>query len=161
MPASLAKARDYAAKVGLDSSFNELELKLNEAAEAATPKAKELFLGAIKDMSVEDAQGILKGPDNAATQYFETKTRTNLAGEMTPIIESSLAQVGAVSYFNQLMSSYSKIPFAPKVDADLTSHVVDKGMDGIFTYLAKEEKSIRENPVERTTDLLKKVFSAQ
>ena len=161
LPASLAKARDFAARVGLDSSFNELEGKLNEAAEAATPKAKSLFVGAIKEMSVADAKGILSGPDNAATKYFEDKTRTSLAGEMTPLVDKSLAEVGAVSYFNTLMSSYSKIPFAPKVDANLTSHVVDKGMDGIFAYLAKEEKAIRENPVERTSALLKKVFAAR
>lgn len=161
LPKSLAKARDFAAKVGLDSSFNELEAKLNSAAELATPKAKELFLGAIQSMSVQDAQGILKGADNAATSFFETKTRADLASAMRPLIDKSLSEVGAVKYFNQLASSYGKIPLAPKLDADLTSHVVDKGMDGIFLYLAKEEKAIRSDPVKRTTELLKKVFSAQ
>ena len=161
LPNALANARDYAAKVGLDSSFNELETKLNQAAELATPKAKSLFLGAIRDMSLDDAKGILRGPDNAATQYFETKTSASLSAAMRPIVEQSLSQVGAVSYFNQLMASYQKIPLAPKVDADLTGHVVEKGMGGIFYYLAAEEKAIRDNPAKRTTELLQKVFAAQ
>ncbi len=161
LPNALAKAKDYAATVGLDDSFVELETKLNRAAELATPKAKSLFLGAIKDMSVDDAKGILQGPDNAATQYFQEKTSASLSAAMRPIVESSLSEVGAVSYFNQLMSSYKKIPLAPKVDADLTGHVVDKGMGGIFYYLAAEEKAIRDNPAKRTTELLQKVFAGQ
>ncbi|MGH1359942.1 MAG: DUF4197 domain-containing protein [Burkholderiaceae bacterium] len=161
LPKTLAKARDFAAKVGLEGSFDELEVKLNRAAELATPKAKSLFLGAIKDMSVEDAKGILRGPDNAATEFFEKKTRTQLAGEMRPLVEGSLSQVGAVKYFNQLVSRYQKIPLAPKIDADLTGHVVNKGMDGIFAYVAKEEKAIRSDPVKRTTELLRKVFASK
>ena len=161
LPRALGKARDFASKVGLDGSFNELETKLNRAAESATPKAKSLFLGAIRDMTLQDAKGILRGPDNAATKYFEDKTRTSLAGAMRPLVDRSLSEVGAVTYFNQLMGRYQSIPFAPKVDADLTGHVVDKGMDGIFFYIAKEEKAIRENPVKRTTALLRRVFASQ
>ncbi len=160
LPDTLAKAREFAAKVGLEGSFDELQVKLNRAAEVATPKARSLFLGAIKQMSVEDAKGILRGPDNAATKFFEDKTRTQLASEMRPLVEDSLSQVGAVQYFNQLVSRYQKIPLAPKINADLTGHVVDKGMDGIFAYVAKEEKAIRENPVKRTTELLRKVFGS-
>jgi len=161
LPSSLAKARDFAAKIGLDGTFNNLEDKLNEAAELATPKAKSLFLGAIKSMSLEDAKGILNGPQDAATKFFETKTRTQLAGDMRPIVDNSLSQVGAVNTFNQLADRYKKFPLAPKVDADLTGHVVNKGMDGIFKYLAAEEKKIRENPAARTTELLKKVFASR
>ncbi|MFK7965247.1 MAG: DUF4197 domain-containing protein [Burkholderiaceae bacterium] len=161
LPSTLAKARDFAAKVGLDGSFNNLENKLNEAAELATPKAKTLFLGAIKQMSVEDAKSILSGPDDAATKFFESKTRSQLASDMRPIVDNSLSQVGAVNTFNQLADRYKRIPLAPKVDADLTGHVVSKGMDGIFKYLAQEEKAIRENPAARTTELLKKVFASQ
>lgn len=161
LPSSLAKAQDFAAKFGLDARFNELEDKLNEAAEAATPKAKTLFVNAVKTMSVSDAKGILSGPDNAATQYFEDRTRDDLGNAMSPIVDQSLADVGAAAYFTSLMSSYNKIPFAPKVDADLTSHVVNKGMDGIFLYVAEEEKAIRANPLKRTSELLQRVFAGQ
>ena len=161
LPASLVKARDLASKVGLEGSFDELELKLNEAAEEATPKAKALFVNAIQAMSVEDAKGILQGPDNAATEYFRGKTGSQLQAQMRPIVDQALAKVGAVSTFNQLLSKYNNIPLAPKVDADLTGHVVEEGSEGIFYYLAQEEKAIRENPVKRTTDILKRVFGSQ
>lgn len=158
LPASLAKARDFASKVGLAGSFDELELKLNRAAEEATPKARELFMSAIQDMSVEDARGILQGPDDAATEYFRDKTGADLQAEMRPIVDNALSEVGAVSTFNDLLSRYNSIPLAPKVDADLTGHVVEEGSDGIFYYLAQEEKAIRENPIKRTSEILQRVF---
>ncbi len=161
LPSTLRKARDYASKVGLQGSFDDLELRLNRAAELATPKAKQLFVGAIKDMSVQDASGILKGPDNAATEYFEGKTGPSIKQAMRPLVDDALAQVGAVQSFNQLLKQYNAIPLAPKVEADLTGHVVDKGSDGIFHYLAVEEKAIRTNPLKRTSELLQRVFGAQ
>lgn len=161
LPPTLLKARNFAEKVGLEKSFDDLELRLNRAAELATPKAKELFVGAIKDMSVQDASGILRGPDNAATEYFRGKTGASLKTSMRPLVDDALAEVGAVQSFNQLLKQYNNIPLAPKVDADLSGHVVDKGSDGIFHYLAEEEKAIRTNPVKRTSDLLQRVFSAQ
>lgn len=161
LPKSLLKARKIAKKVGLESSFDDLELKLNEAAEEATPKAKALFINAIRSMSVADAKDILQGPDNAATEYFRGKTGDKLRSQMRPIVDQSLANVGAVSSFNQLLSKYNKIPLAPKVDADLTKYVVDEVEDGIFYYLAQEEKAIRENPLKRTSELLQRVFGSQ
>jgi len=80
---------------------------------------------------------------------------------MRPIVDKALAKVGAVSSFNSLLSKYNKIPFAPKVDADLTGHVVNQGSDGIFYYLAQEEKAIRENPLKRTSEILKRVFGSR
>lgn len=160
LPQSLQKARDVASRFGLEGSFDDLELKLNRAAEEATPKAKALFMGAIRDMSVEDASGILRGPDNAATEYFRDKTGESLQAQMRPIVDQALAQVGAVSSFNELLSKYNNIPLAPKVDADLTGHVVEEGSDGIFYYLAEEEKAIRENPLKRTSQILQRVFGS-
>jgi len=161
LPASLQKAKDVASKVGLGGRFDELENKLNEAAEQATPKAKALFLGAVRDMSVADARGILQGPDDAATQYFRGQTGSELQAEMAPIVDDALAQVGAVSTFRSLASRYNRIPGVPPLDANLTDYVVDGGMDGIFTYLAEEEKSIRENPVKRTSEILQRVFGSR
>ena len=158
LPKNLAKARDYASKVGLQGSFDDLELKLNKAAERATPQAKKLFLGAIRDMSIEDAKSILQGPDNAATQYFQQKTGVSLENAMRPLVDNALNQVGAVRSFNSAMAKYKTIPLAPDVSADLTGHVVEKGIGGIFLYLAEEEKAIRNNPVKRTTELLQRVF---
>ncbi|MFK7995640.1 MAG: DUF4197 domain-containing protein [Granulosicoccus sp.] len=161
LPNSLQKAKDLASNFGLAKYFDDLELKLNRAAEEATPKARELFVGAIRSMSVEDAKGILQGPDNAATEYFRENTGESLQAQMRPIVDQALSQVGAVSSFNQLLDSYHKIPLAPKVNADLTSHVVEEGSDGIFYYLAEEEKAIRENPLKRTSEILQRVFGSQ
>lgn len=161
LPDSLLKAKKYADKFGLGSYFVDLENKLNEAAELATPKAKELFVGAIKDMSVDDARGILSGPDDAATRYFETNMSARLSDEMRPIVASSLNEVGAVRALNNLLKGYNNLPLAPKIDTDLTQHVLDGGVEGIFHYVAEEEKAIRDNPAARTTELLKRVFAAQ
>lgn len=161
LPESLQKARKLAEKVQLDGAFNDLEIRLNRAAEQATPKAKALFVNAIQSMSLSDAKGILQGPDNAATEYFRNKTGADLQAQMRPIVSQALAQVGAVSTFNDLLAKYNNIPFAPKVDADLTGHVVEEGSNGIFYYLAQEEKAIRENPLKRTSKLLQRVFGGQ
>ncbi len=161
LPQTLLKARNYASKIGMEKSFDDLELRLNRAAELATPKAKSLFVGAIKDMSVQDASGILKGPDDAATSYFRGKTGPSIQTAMRPLVDDALAEVGAVQSFNQLLKQYNAIPLAPKVEADLSGHVVEKGADGIFLYLAQEEKAIRTNPVKRTSELLRRVFGAQ
>ncbi len=159
LPGSLDKVRSFLNKVGKSSLLDDLELKLNRAAETATPKAKELFWNAISAMTLEDVNGIYKGPDDAATQYFKGKMSPGLAQAMKPVVQESLADVGAVKAFDTAMSEYRKIPFAPDAKADLTDYVVEKGMDGIFYYMAREEAAIRNNPVKRTTDLLKKVFN--
>jgi hypothetical protein len=109
---------------------------------------------------VDDARGILKGSDDAATQYFRGKTGAQLANDMRPLVDQALAQVGAVKSFNDLLGRYNRIPGVPKVEADLTGHVVDEGTDGIFYYLAREEKAIRENPLKRTSELLQRVFGS-
>ena len=149
-----------ASRVGLAGSFDTLEGRLNSAAEQAAPQARSLLLNAISQMTLDDARGILQGPDDAATQFFERTMGDRLSNAMRPIIDNSLAQVGAVRSFNQLLASYRKIPFAPPVEADLTDHVLQLGMQGIWHYIAVEEKAIRDNPVKRTTDLLRRVFGS-
>lgn len=161
LPSSLDKAADFASRVGLGSYFDDLELKLNRAAEAATPRARELFVGAVRQMSVADARGILNGPNDAATQYFQRTTGERLTDSMRPIVDSALAEVGAVQTFNDLLARYRRVPLAPTLDADLTGYVTEKASAGIFHYLAEEERAIRENPLERTSDILRRVFGSQ
>ncbi|MGB5488850.1 MAG: DUF4197 domain-containing protein [Lysobacterales bacterium] len=158
LPKQLDKARKLLSTLGMDSMLVDLEAKLNEAAEIATPKAKQLFIGAINDMTLDDVMAIYKGPDDAATQYFRSKMSAPLALEMKPVVDNSLEGVGALQLYDNVMQQYEEVPFAPKVDLDMSDYVVEKGMDGIFYYLAKEEAAIRNNPAKRTTDLLKSVF---
>ena len=161
LPENLKKVQDALSKVGMSSMVDDLELRLNRAAEAATPKAKKLFGDAIKEMTMDDAKAIYKGPDDAATSYFKEKMSKPLTAEMKPIVEKSLGEVGAIQSYDKMMSKYKSLPFVPDAKADLTRHVLDKGMDGIFYYMAKEEAAIRQNPVKRTTELLKRVFGAK
>jgi hypothetical protein len=160
LPQQLANAQTWLGKVGMASLFDDLELKLNRAAEVATPKAKDLFLKAISEMTFEDVMNIYNGPDDAATRYFQNKMSSPLAKEMSPIVSDSLSEVGAIKSYDNAMKEYKSIPFAPDVKADLTTYVVEKGIDGIFHYIAIEEAAIRQDPVKRTTELLQKVFGA-
>jgi hypothetical protein len=158
LPGQLEQVKSWLGKIGMDSLLTDLESELNEAAEIATPKARDLFLQAINEMTLDDVMAIYKGPDDAATQYFKSKMSVPLAAEMKPVVDESLADVGALTTYDTAMASYNELPFVPQVDVDLSDYVVEKGMDGIFYYLAKEEAAIRQDPVKRTTDLLQRVF---
>ena len=137
---------------------DDLELKLNRAAEAAAPQTKQLIWKAVTDMSLEDAKAIYNGPNDAATQYFKRTTSENLKGVIKPVVDRSLNEVGAVASFDNLIGKYSNLPFVPDVKANISSHTVDLALKGLFHYLAKEEAAIRQNPAKRTTELLTKVF---
>jgi hypothetical protein len=139
---------------------DDLELRLNRAAEAAAPEAKELFWQAVDEMTLDDVQGIYDGPDDAATQYFKDKMTPPLAERMQPVVDSSLAEVGAIQSYDTMMAQYKSVPFVPDAKADLTTYVVEQAMDGMFYYVAKEEAAIRNNPAARTTELLQKVFGS-
>jgi hypothetical protein len=161
LPKNLERARSALQRVGMSGLFDDLELKLNRAAEEATPEAKALFLDAIQKMTLEDAEQIFRGSEDAATRYFQGKMSEPLAVRMQPLVEKSLQQVGAVQSYETAMGQYRSLPFVPDLRADLTRHVIDRGLDGIFYYLAREEAAIRQNPAMRTTELLRKVFGGE
>lgn len=158
LPNELQTVKKVLGKVGMAGMVDDLELKLNRAAETATPKAKALFLQSISEMTFDDVKTIYDGPQDSATQYFKQKMSASLGDEMRPIIENSLSAVGAVQAYDNMIGEYKNLPFVPNVKADLTDHVVQKGMDGIFHYIAQEEAAIRSNPIKQSTALLKKVF---
>jgi len=160
LPATLTPVKNMLGKIGMSYLLDDLELKLNRAAELATPKAKVLFKQAIKDMTFDDVTAIYKGPPDSATKYLRSKMSEPLKEEMAPIIKDSLSQAGAVKAYDLVMSKYQTIPFVPDVKANLTEYVQQKGLDAIFFYLAKEEENIRQNPAQQTTTLLKKAFGA-
>ena len=158
LPKELDKVRSVLDPIGMSGLLDDLELKINRAAEAATPKATELFKQAITEMQFEDVKAILDGPEDAATQYFRGKMAPALAKEMKPIVDQSLLQVGAIKAYDDTIQQYKSVPFVPDVTTDLSNHVVDKGIDGIFYYMAQEEAAIRSDPAKQTTALLKRVF---
>lgn len=139
--------------------FDTFVLSLNRAAEDAAQSAKPIFVSAIKQMTIEDAWSILKGEDDAATQYLNQTTSAQLKEKFKPVIKASLDKVNATKYYKDLITAYNKVPLVKKVNPDLDAYATDKATDGLFVMIAKEEKNIRKNPAARTTALLKKVFS--
>jgi len=160
LPGTLAKVDSALSAVGMGSLTQDLELRINRAAEAATPKAKALFVNAISQMTINDAKNILTGPQDAATQFLRNSMGPGLSQEMQPLIQNALSQAGAIRAYDQVMGQYANLPFMPDVKSDLNNYVTNKAMDGIFYYVAQEEAAIRTNPAKRTTELLKTVFSA-
>ncbi len=158
LPENLAKAQSLLKQVGLSGLADNLEMRLNRAAEAAVAQAQPLFTQAISEMTFQDVRTIWQGGDNAATLYFREKMTPDLTRAMQPIVAKALNEVQALQVYNSIKEKYAAIPFAPDISTDLNQYVVNKGMDGIFYYMAQEEKAIRKNPAKRTTDLLKKIF---
>ncbi len=158
LPEQLQNAQAMLKKFGLSALADEVELKLNRGAEAAMPKAKELVWNAINQMTLDDAKGIYDGPKDAATQYFHRVATPDLKATVAPVIDDALRDVGALSAYDQLVGQYKTIPFVPDLRADLQGHATDLALEGLFTYLAREEAAIRENPAKRTTELLTRVF---
>lgn len=161
LPASMQQVKSALATIGMSSMMDDLELKLNRAAEEATLPAKKIFWDSIETMTLDDVMGIYNGPDDAATRYFQGKMSAPLTTEMQPIVEQTLNQVGAIQAYDAVMGQYDTLPFVPDVKADLNSYVIEKGMEGIFHYLAEEEAAIRQDPVKRTTDILQTVFGTK
>lgn len=144
--------------IGLGNQVDEAVESLNRAAEDAASEAKDIFITAIKALTIQDAINIVKGEQDAATRFLEKTTTAELTAKFSPIINSSLQKVNATKYWGDVMGTYNKIPFVKKVETDLTAYVTQKAIDGLFVMIANEELNIRQNPAARTTELLKKVF---
>ena len=158
LPKVLAQAQSSLRLIGAAGLVDDLELRINRAAEQATPIAKDIFWDAITGLTFEDVNAIYRGPNDAATQYLDRTTRGSLTDAMRPIIDGALAEAGAVAAYDSIIEQAKIAPFLPDLKTDLTNHVLDRAMDGMFAYLAIEEAAIREDPLKRTTALLKRVF---
>ncbi len=161
LPGPLEKIEGPLKAVGAGGMVEDLHVRMNRAAEQAAPKALDIFVSAASRMTIDDARGILTGPQDSATQYFKRTTSSSLTTSFRPIVDSSLSSAGAVGAFKSVQSKASGIPFAGQEvqGFNLTDFTVGKALDGLFHYLGVEEASIRTNPAARSTDLLKKVFS--
>jgi hypothetical protein len=161
MPEDAKKVEQRLRKMGQGKKVDEAIESFNRAAEDASSLAKDIFIQAIKEMTITDAKNILTGEDDAATNYLESKSRQELYEKFAPIVKNSLDKVGATKHWATIMNTYNKLPMVEKINPDLQEYVTNKAIDGLFVQIEKEEKEIRENPAARTTDLLKKVFSEQ
>src|SRR5215471_11643089 len=159
LPPDARKAETTLRGIGLSSQVDKAILAINRGAEDAVGTAGPIFADAIKQMTVTDALGIVRGDRDAATQYFRRKTSDNLIEAFTPSVKSSLDRTQATRYYADVANGYNRLPLTfEKVDPDLASYVVGKAVDALFDQIAREEANIRANPVARTTDILRKVF---
>lgn len=161
LPDELAKVEKLLRKLGQDKYADQFVATMNQAAEKAVPEAASLFADSISQMSLADAKSILKGPDDAATQYFRKTSEAKLKERFLPIVKNATDQAGVTAAYKKLMTKAG--PAAQFLGAgatDLDGYVEGKAVDGLFKMIAAEEKNIRANPVARSTELLKKVFGA-
>ncbi|MFM8741037.1 MAG: DUF4197 domain-containing protein [Cytophagales bacterium] len=160
-PPDVKKVEDKLRQIGLGNEVDRFVMTLNRGAEDAAKEAKPIFIAAIRQMTIEDAWGILKGQPDAATQYLKRTTTAQLKEKFKPVVQNSLNQVNATKYYGDIVNNYNKIPFIEKVNPDLNEYATDMAIQGLFTMIAKEELNIRKDPVARTTELLKRVFGSQ
>lgn len=159
MPPEAQKVESTLRNVGLGSVVDKAILSMNRGAEEAAKSAAPIFINAIKQMSITDAIGILRGGDFAATNYFKQKTTAALTSAFKPVIASSLQKVDATRYWADVFTVYNRFSKTP-VNTDLTAYVTGRAIDGIFHEVSLEEQKIRQDPAARVTDLLKTVFGS-
>ena len=172
MPEKLQTVEKAVRAMKQDKLADDFVNTMNHAAEQAVPEAASVFADALKQMSIEDAKGILSGPNDAATQYFQKTTQTNLYAKFYPIVQKATAQTGVTAAYKNLMAeanvtqglgsfgSTLSSSLLGKDSMDVDAYVTNKALDGLFKMVAAEEQQIRQNPVARTTATLQKVFGA-
>ncbi|RFC34969.1 MAG: Protein of unknown function (DUF4197) [Candidatus Nitrotoga sp. SPKER] len=160
LPESLQKADGLLRKFGMGKYADDLTTSINRAAETAVPEAKDLLVGAVNKMSVDDAKSILTGGSDAATQYFRKNTETALAGKFKPVVATSIQKVKLAETYDQFAEKGAQFGLIDKRDTKMDDYITRKAMDGLFLMMAEQEKAIRANPLEATGNLAKKIFSA-
>ena len=172
MPEKMQKVETALRAMKQEKLADDFVATMNHAAEQAVPEAGGVFAEALKQMTIQDAQSILSGPNDAATQYFQKTTQTNLYARFYPIVQKATAQTGVTAAYKNLMEKANVAQglgsfgsalggsLLGKDSMDIDAYVTKKAMDGLFKMVAEQEQQIRQNPVARTTDMLQKVFGA-
>jgi len=160
LPESLRRAEKNMRRFGMAKYADELIATLNRAAEAAVPEAQQLFVDAVRQMSVQDAKGILSGGETAGTDYFRRVTADELSRRFLPIVHQSTERVGLAQKYNQYAAKGVRVGLVDAQDANLDDYVTRKTLDGLYFMVAEEEKKIRKDPVGTASNLIRKVFGA-
>ena len=158
LPKAMQNAEKMMRTFGMKKQADDLVLSMNRAAEAAMPEAKELFVGAVKSMSVQDVKGVFSGGDDSATQYFRKSTEEPLRGKFRPIVVKAIEKVGLAQKYNAVAGKMSKLGLVKENESNVENYVTQKALDGLFVMMADEEKAMRANPVKASTDIAKKIF---
>ncbi len=158
-PKEALKLEQTLRKVGFSSLCDEFYESMNLAAEKAVAEATPLFLNAISHITFMEATKLLKGDETAITSFLKQKTFTALVSKFNPVVTEQLEKNKVTKNWNKMIEKYNKFPLVKPVQSDLAQHVTEKTIEGLFFYMAKEERLIRQNPSQRTTQLLQKVFA--
>ena len=158
LPEELDTATRVLRAAGFGGQIDNLEGTMNLAAERAAAEATPIFVDAVRGLTFQDAQQILTGGDTAATDYFRGRTESNLVARFAPEVQEAMRSVGLYREYESILGTYNSLPFTDKPNLDLADYVTDRTTDGLFEVLGREEKRIREDPVARTTELLREVF---
>jgi Protein of unknown function (DUF4197) len=157
LPDSLRRAENLMRTLGMGKYADDLVVAMNRAAEAAVPS---LLVKSVKQMTVQDATGILTGGDDAATQYFRRSTSAELTARFKPIVAKAMAKVKLAQKYDEFAGKAAKIGLLKAEDAHLEDYVTAKALDGLYLMIGEEEKSIRQDPMAAAGNLAKKVFGA-
>jgi hypothetical protein len=160
LPESLARVEGMMRAVGLGGYADDMELRMNRAAEAAVPEARALFVNAVKQMTVGDAKSIISGPQDAATQYFRRLMSDPLAQKFRPIVQKAMDKLLVAQKYDEFARAGARFGLLKKEDANLEDYVTRKTLDGLFSVVADEEKKIRDNPRAAASAILRRVFEA-
>ncbi len=158
LPKPMQNAAKMMRAFGMKKQADDLVLSMNRAAEAAIPEAKELFVAAVKSMSVQDAKGIFSGGEDSATQYFRKATEESLRGKFLPIVVKAIEKVGLAQKYNAVAGKASKLGLIEENESNVENYVTQKALDGLFVMIADEEKAMRADPVKAGTEIAKKIF---
>jgi hypothetical protein len=160
LPGNLGKAAKTMKMMGMGAQVDQLEASMNKAAEAAVPQAQALLVDSVKKMTVQDAKSILAGPQDSATQYLNKTSREQIRAQFLPIVKKATDQVGLAKQYNSFAGQAASFGVIDAKSANIENYVTEQALDGLFTMIAEQEASIRENPAGAATSLAKKVFGA-
>ena len=160
LPPALQRIESALRFAGMRKQADDLVLAMNRAAEAAVPEAKALLVESIRNMSIQDAKGILTGGDTAATEYFRRTTHTRLAQRFLPIVKKATGQVGLAEQYNSLAGQAAQLGLIKRDESTIEGYVTQKALDGLYLMIAEQEKSFRQNPLGAASDIVKRVFGS-
>ena len=160
LPGKLQKAQNLLKALGASRQTDALVTAMNRAAEAAVPEARTLLVESVKQMSVQDAVGILTGGPDAATQYFRRTTSDRLTQRFLPIVSRETGKLQLAQHYNDVAGKAAQLGIVSEQDANLDRYVTGKALDGLFLMMAKEEAAIRKDPLGQASGILQKVFGA-
>ncbi len=160
LPESLQNVESVMKALGQGKRMEELKTSLNRAAEAAVPEAKTLLVDAIKNMSVADAKAVLTGGDDAATKYFRQATGAKLHERFLPVVGKTVNRYKLTQQYDRIAGTASQAGLIGKEQANMSEYVTSKALDGLFLMIAEEEKAIRQDPLGRSSEYVRKVFGS-